>query len=309
MSGNAPLVSVVIPTYRHRDLVPATLASVWAQTCTDTEVIVVDDGSPDDTAGALRPLAEAGRIRYFRQENAGQARARNRGIAEARGTFIALLDDDDLWPPDKLEWQVAALRERPDAVLAYGFAARLSDDLRLSEPDMPSGPVREAFLRRNYIFSPGQTLIRSDALRQVGGCDASIWGSDDWDLYIRLAALGPFVYQDRNALRYRLHAGNASKNAWKMYVNACRVQRKHLGLLPRPGRFGAWRDCRAFLRGLYSGELIRAADRHREAGEMGEARRMWLRALWINPALLTLPWALKTLAGCLLRTGGAANRG
>src|SRR4051794_22002333 len=117
-----PLVSVIIPTYKHRDYVLRTLESVFAQTFTDYEIIVVNDGSPDDTADVLRPLVEAGRIRYIEQPNAGQASARNRGIAEARGEFIAMLDDDDLWPAGKLEWQVAEMHRDSDAVVIYGFA-------------------------------------------------------------------------------------------------------------------------------------------------------------------------------------------
>src|SRR5271170_3450676 len=99
-------VSVVIPTYNHRDFVVEALESVFAQTFTDYEVIVVNDGSPDDTAAVLRPYIESGRIRYIEQENRGQAGARNRGLAEARGEFVAYLDDDDLWLRDKLAWQV-----------------------------------------------------------------------------------------------------------------------------------------------------------------------------------------------------------
>src|ERR1700719_2929443 len=104
-----PAVSVIIPTYNHRDFVLDAIESVFAQTFTDYEVIVVNDGSPDDTASVLAPLASAGRIRYLEQANAGQGAARNRGIAQARGEFIALLDDDDRWPADKLEWQVGEL--------------------------------------------------------------------------------------------------------------------------------------------------------------------------------------------------------
>jgi glycosyltransferase involved in cell wall biosynthesis len=85
----------------------------------------VNDGSPDDTAAVLRPLVEAGKIKYIEQANAGQSAARNRGAAEARGEFLALLDDDDAWLPDKLAWQVKALREHPSAVMAWGDAENM----------------------------------------------------------------------------------------------------------------------------------------------------------------------------------------
>src|SRR5262245_5620608 len=103
---SGPAVSVVIPTYGHADYLLATLKSVFAQSFTDHEIILVDDGSPDNTAHVVRPLVEAGQVRYLEQPHRGPAAARNRGIREARGEFIAMLDDDDLWPPEKLQWQV-----------------------------------------------------------------------------------------------------------------------------------------------------------------------------------------------------------
>jgi glycosyltransferase involved in cell wall biosynthesis len=109
-----PAVSVVIPTYKHRDFILDTVNSVLSQTFRDFEIIVVNDGSPDDTASLLRPMAESGMIRYVEQSNAAAAAARNRGLEMARGKFIAFLDDDDLWPQDKLEWQVLALSNSPD---------------------------------------------------------------------------------------------------------------------------------------------------------------------------------------------------
>src|SRR5690606_32958391 len=108
---SAPAVSVVIPCYNHRDTVAAAVESALAQTFADREIIVINDGSPDDTADVLAPYRD--RIRYIEQVNAGQAAARNRGIELARGRYIALLDDDDIWPADKLEWQVAALDAEP----------------------------------------------------------------------------------------------------------------------------------------------------------------------------------------------------
>jgi glycosyltransferase involved in cell wall biosynthesis len=231
--ADRPVVSVVIPTYCHCDTIGETLDSVFAQTFRDFEVVVVDDGSPDGTGELLRPLVEQGRIRYVRQENAGAGTARNRGLHEARGEFIAFLDDDDLWPPDKLEWQVEALRARPEAVLAYGEARTIHPDGRLlwhrrNEP-WPEGDVYDKFRLATWITSPGQTLIRAEVLRELGGFDPFLWGSDDWDLYIRLAWRGPFVFRPVVALDYRLHAGNASKQAIRHALNQFSVVRRHIG--------------------------------------------------------------------------------
>jgi glycosyltransferase involved in cell wall biosynthesis len=237
------LVSVVIPTYRHRDFVLLALESVWAQTFTDYEAIVVNDGSPDDTDELLRPLADAGRIRYLRQENAGQAAARNRGIEAARGEFVALLDDDDLWPADKLAWQVAEMRRDPQLAVVYGRAGCIDADGKETLPrdangepivlpwETPCGDVLDAFIRQNWILSPGQCLVRTAALRRLSEWppfdpDPALRGCDDWDLWCRLAEQGPFLFQDRVALRYRFHPGNASRNVLQMHRATLRFYRK-----------------------------------------------------------------------------------
>ena len=105
-SVNNPEVSIIIPAYNHADLLGEALESVFAQTYRNFEIIVVDDGSTDDTASLLKPLSEQGVIRYIYQQKQGVSAARNRGIVEANGRYIAFLDSDDLFEPDKLEIQV-----------------------------------------------------------------------------------------------------------------------------------------------------------------------------------------------------------
>ena len=234
-----PKVTVIIPTYKHRDFVLATLDSVFAQTFTDYEVIVVNDGSPDDTADVLKPLAEAGRIHYIEQANQGQAAARNRGLAEARGEFVAFLDDDDLWPPDKLQWQVETLTTVPDAVLVYGCNKSIGIGAGKVFPDYeaPSGLVRAFFLRQNCIGSPGQTLIRASALASIDGFDRLIWGADDYDLWFRLAKVTRIELWQRVALYYRKHSLNASRDLLRMHQNCEIVLRRHLRTLSFQNRF------------------------------------------------------------------------
>src|SRR5215207_7309801 len=118
--SSRPTVSVVIPAYGHSRYIGATLESVFCQSLTDYEVIVVNDGSPDNTAGVVRPYVDSQRVRYIDQPNAGVAAARNRGLALARGEFIAFIDDDDLWPADKLEWQVTELASRAEISAVAG---------------------------------------------------------------------------------------------------------------------------------------------------------------------------------------------
>jgi glycosyltransferase involved in cell wall biosynthesis len=311
-AGESGLVSVLIPTYKHADTVRETLESVFAQTYPNVEVIVVNDGSPDDTEAVLRPLAEAGRIRYVAQANTGQAGARNRAIAEARGEYVALLDDDDLWPPDKLEWQANALATRPETVLVYGYyqtfgqvegAGRFENNL--------SGDVRRSSRRQAFIGTPGQTLIRASALRRVGGFDPDLWGIDDWDLYIRLAGVGPILYEDRLALRYRVHAGNASKNIPQMYANARRLRDKHFGTPPRPDDWADWLAMGRWIRRHYARELLRSADVNRQAGRADDARRDLARAVATDPAFALTPEFLRGMIRRVLfpRPAPAADGG
>ena len=297
-------VSVIIPTYKHRDFVLATLDSVFAQTFTDYEVIVVNDGSPDDTSAVLRPLVESGRIRYIEQANAGQAAARNRGLEEAQGEFIALLDDDDLWPPDKLEWQIEALQSQPGVVLVYGAKTNLNENVDKDHVrhEYPCGAVEEAFLVQNWITSPGQTLIRKTALDQAGHFDPKIWGVDDWDLYIRLASAGEFCYIPRSSLYYRLHADNASKDIWRMYQNACLLARKHQNFGKLELRHLSGKLHRNIVDN-YSNQFVQVVLRERDLTPQAACRALW-DALRVKPAAVLDRCFLAAVAALVFRGRG-----
>ncbi|MEI6431334.1 MAG: glycosyltransferase [bacterium] len=310
--GSVPVVSVVIPTYRHQDYVTKTLESVWAQTFGDYEVIVVNDGSPDRTHEVLQPYVQSGRIdRYIHQDNAGQSAARNRGVVEARGEFIALLDDDDLLPRQKLEWQVDILRRHPDAVMVYGRAANIdatdreivprgADGKRLILPgETPTGEVYGAFLQKNWILSPGQALIRRDVLNELDGpfdIGTALRGCDDWDLWVRLAERGLFHFHDRLALRYRFHAANASRDTLQMHRATIAMQKKHLRLTKNhPERHALAKQAYRAACLWSARELILQAyaDRKRDEPELA-----WRKLLFLyesQPALFTHPMRLRQL--------------
>ena len=231
-------VSVVIPAYNHAAYIVAAIESVLAQTTPPREVIVVDDGSPDDTAARVTPLAEAGRVRYVRQENAGMAAARNAGARLATSEYLYFLDDDDLLFPDAVRPLVRELTEHREAAFAYGNMVVFDD--RPPCPGPRSGAHRDPsravnpteFLLFNQIGSPGQVLMRRQAFLDVGGFNLKIWGTDDWDLWLRLL-------RDRSArmisspvIAYRLHANNASRDIARMYRSSLAVARRHLAEVP-----------------------------------------------------------------------------
>ncbi|MGH7504542.1 MAG: glycosyltransferase family 2 protein [Longimicrobiales bacterium] len=287
-AGGAPLISVVVPTYGHGHLILETLESVFAQTYENVEVIVINDGSPDDVARILAPLREAGRIRYIEQENRGQSSARNRGLELASGEFVAFLDDDDLWPPDRLASQADALLTEPPAVLAYGdFVKRFEDGRQVDqlEGPRPAGDVRRDFLRRNWLLSPGQALMWTSVVRSIGGFDPGLWGSDDWDLYIRLSRCGRFVHCPGIALVYRVHEQNASRRAVLHARNHLKVARRHIGwnlpLFASQQRLAA---------NYFVPNLIRFATSASAGGQQAAALQAYAYALAFRPGLVARPW-------------------
>jgi len=224
-------VSVVMPAYGHADYILASLESVLQQATPPREVIVIDDSSPDDTAERLAPLVRENRIRYVRQPNAGMAAARNTGAAMATSEYLYFLDDDDLLFPDALSWMVEELDQHPEAAMAYGDMIVFSGEPPLPPPDTESETQladRTAFMLFNQLGSPGQVLIRRSAFLEIGGFDPGIWGTDDWDLWLRLLERYPARWARRPVVAYRSHGENASRNVARMYESGLRVARRHM---------------------------------------------------------------------------------
>ncbi len=290
----SPLVSVVIPTYKHRDTILDCLRSVFGQTYAKLEIIVVNDGSPDDTEEILRSSDYFPRIIYRHQANQGQAAARNHGISIASGKYIALLDDDDMWPPDKVDWQVAELEANPRAVLAYGSCRQFHDksELKLerngeaTHVSCPHGSVLKDYLWHNWITSPGQTLIRRKSIEESGRFNPEIWGSDDYDLYVRLAAMGNFCYQSKVALYYRVHGGNASRDIDRMYLNNRLARRRFSHLYRGLGGLFLKLKASAYQRRRFSNLYFKSAAESAEQGKFGWARRQLRKAFVIRPSVL-----------------------
>lgn len=227
---STPSVSVVIPAYNVAPFIPETLNSVFAQTFTDFEVILVDDGSADgeELVRALGPYRD--RVRYVRQENLGAGAARNRGIQEARGEFIAFLDSDDLWMPKYLEKQVRFLREGGHD-LAYADALLFGDSPIAGKTYMqtaPSvGPVTFLSLVRNEsnLLTSG-VVVRRSKLVEVGLFNESLRNGQDFELWARLARHGArLAYQRKVLLRYRCREGSLSGDVMNRIAREMRVFR------------------------------------------------------------------------------------
>lgn len=189
-------ISVVIPTHRRADLLARLLASVHAQTLRPLEVIVVDDASPnreDYVAVIDAARRHIPALQYVRLEtNAGAPRARNRGIARARGDWIALVDDDDEWLPQKLAMQRAVAADAPPSVgLVYTWTRALDGAGRLLYESTPSveGRAERQIFTTNFILSPS-VMIRRDVFDRVGTFDEELPSCQDWDMWARILGAG-----------------------------------------------------------------------------------------------------------------------
>lgn len=206
------LVSIVVPAYNRPALLAECLDSVLAQTYEDWEVLIVDDGSPEDIASGVKQRGDA-RVRYLRQENAGPSVARNRGVEHARGDAILFLDSDDLLLPGALATLVEGLQSAPDAEVAYGWFYLMTEAGRprpmvclCEQPALPGaspwpdadapaygldaeGDPTAALLQDDALVM-GAALIRPSAIERIEGFDSQVQYMEHWDFYLRLAAAG-----------------------------------------------------------------------------------------------------------------------
>jgi glycosyltransferase involved in cell wall biosynthesis len=282
-----PDVSVVIPTHNRRRLLGQAVRSALGQTAVEVEVVVVDDGSTDGTAEAVAALRDD-RIRLVRHRRPlGVALARNAGADAARGTWVALLDDDDLWAPDKLSRQVAAA-SAADAGWAYSGVVEVDAEGRLLGGGPPPSPqVLLAGLRRRNLMPAGSSnvVVRSDVLSASGGFDPGLRHLADWDLWLRLAGLGPPACVSVPLVAYRLHPGQATLDTTGMLAEASALAARHGVDRTAILRWAAWSHLRighrrAALR-AYAGAVL--------AGDVASLARAAVALLHPRPMTVRRP--------------------
>jgi glycosyltransferase involved in cell wall biosynthesis len=229
VSSSVRQVSVVIPTHNRQRLLAMTLRSVLWQRGVDLEAIVVDDGSTDDTADVVRSVADS-RVRLLSHGSPrGVSSARNRGIEDARGEWIAFLDDDDLWAPDKLATQVRAATETR-ATWVYAGAVKIDGSQRIIGGTPPPAPdVLIARLPRWNLVPGGCSgvIVARTALSLSGVFDPRLVNLADWDLWIRLGRTGPPARAGAPLVAYRLHGEQASLDDQLILREAELVEAKH----------------------------------------------------------------------------------
>lgn len=213
MEQDRPLVSVIIPAFNVAAWIGETIQSVLHQTYRPTEVIVVDDGSTDSTPLVAQSFGKA--VKYIRKINGGVGSARNAGFRVSTGEYVAFVDADDLWLPDKLARQVALLESKPDVGWVYCDALVVDDsdnnilDRVGRTSDLPEGDIVDSLLLNNFVPCPSP-LIRRALLATLGGFDElrSLTVSEDWDMWLRLAAAAPAGCVRSPLARVRSHPGS-----------------------------------------------------------------------------------------------------
>ncbi len=208
-----PHVSVVIATYNYGRFLAGAVESVLGQTFGDFEVIVVDDGSTDETSAVIAPYLRDSRLHWCPTPHQGQPAAKNTGIRLARAPLIAFLDGDDIWLPAKLECQIALFRAQPQLGVVYSRRRLIDEEgweLEYTQPPCYRGMVLPQIFWRNFVcFS--SSVVRRQVFDEVGLFDENLALAIDYDLWLRVARRYPFDYVDEPLVKYRTGHANLSR--------------------------------------------------------------------------------------------------
>ena len=287
-----PLVSIVIPCYNHGAFLREALASIGTP-ATATEIVVVDDGSTDNTADVVATF-EASTSNTFwcvRQQNAGLAAARNRGLRESRGQFIVFLDADDRLAPGAVDLGAATLDAHPECAFVFGRCKMMDREGNLLETSIQPRIVRDHYrelLRRNYIWMPGMVMFRREALERIGGFNHAVNASADYEMYLHIARHYPVYDHGQVVAHYRKHDANMSGNAARMLRETLSVMSSQRPFLEGDeasliAYHEGWRNWQDFYGDQLTHEIRAAAREHRWLEAVSKASVLGFyhpRGLW-----------------------------
>jgi glycosyltransferase involved in cell wall biosynthesis len=309
--GPPPAVSVIMPAYNVAEYIGSALDSVFNQTFTDYEVIVVNDGSPDtgELERVLAPYLD--RILYLKQENEGLSRARNRAIGAARGRYIALLDSDDFWEPDYLSVQMGGMEGDPTIDVLYADAFIFGDSPIAGKTYMeicPSeGEVTLERLIREECHVMVSVLARREAVVRAGLFDESLRSAEDFDLWLRMVDRGSRIaYHRRPLVHYRRRHDSLSADEEGLFRSIIRVfDKAECAMRLSPDEQKALEERRAFYRAklqllegkkaLFQGDPKTAVSNLTEANRFLRSRKIKLALLLLRaaPGLLLSAYKLR----------------
>jgi len=272
---NHPTVSVIIPTYNRAHLIGKAIKSILNQTFQDFEIIVIDDGSTDNTEETVKNFNNF-KIRYIRHtNNRGVSVARNTGIRVSRGKYIALLDSDDEWLPEKLEKQIKTFKsESPEVGIVYSNVLHIDESgknmHKLTNPKKVEGHIYEDLLGGNYVGTSSTLLIKKECFNRVGLFDDLLKAENDWDMWIRIAKYYRFALIKIPLVKYRFHSNRISNNPELKIIMARRILVKYANELKER-------------RGTHSKHYFNIGNRFYNMGKMKEGQRYLLKAISLNP--------------------------
>jgi glycosyltransferase involved in cell wall biosynthesis len=280
-----PVVSIILPTFGRLQYLLPTVASVYSQTLPDWELIVADDGSDAETRAYLRTLETDSRVTLLWLTHTGiPAIVRNAGLAKARGEYVAFLDSDDLWSPEKLSRQLAMLRARPRCGWCYTGISHIDGSGRpLAEPVfgpwLPcDGAVFERLVTGPVVIRTPSVLAARELVAKVGGFDEAICSGEDYDLWLRLALVSDVALLDEPLVQVRRHEANYTENWAIAFTGRDHTLEKLQGMVDS--------DRRMLLRAARTRNALILAARHASLGNPVQMLRALCRALpysWSSP--------------------------
>jgi glycosyltransferase involved in cell wall biosynthesis len=293
-------VSAIITAYNYAAFLPDAIESVLGQTRAADEIVVVDDGSTDDTAQVVAAYAGQG-VRYVYKENGGAGSARNTGLRETSGDLVAFLDGDDRWLPDKLAWQLAHIEQNPGVGLVTGSEWQVYSS---GEPPylLRRAPIASAnfypdILVENTIGNPSLTLIRRECFDAAGVFDEKMPLGQDWDMWIRLAMRCRVGVVEAPLIYFRRHGSSLTANkVLERYRSNKHIQRRYIRRISNPLRRVRLRTSAQSMNLYYIAADL--ADGSAGKGNRLRAFGMALASILLNPAYET-----RNKAGLIARIG------
>lgn len=225
MARYAPLISIAINLHNSLRYIDETIQSVLAQSWSDFEAVLVDDGSTDGTAQHIALHYPDPRFKIIRQSNHGMGMARSVSVSYARGEYVAFLDHDDVWLPNKLERQLALAAKHPDAALIFSdcllidsnghVLGAMSERYEYHQIDLRAGYAHDELLRRGCFIAMSTAMVKLSELKKFGGPDQKLKYGDDYDMWLNLSRNHPVLYVDETLAKWRIHEASIQKNIRK----------------------------------------------------------------------------------------------
>lgn len=278
--NQSPTVSVVIPNYNYGRFVAETIESALAQTVPVDEIVVVDDGSTDDSVEVVKRFG--GKVRLISQRNEGVGAARNAGVANTSGEFVAFLDADDIWMPAKIEEQLKLFADESVVLVSGGvreFDSKTGETIEIRVPQKTLWSAEVILRRRDSINVAGHSIVvRREAFEKSGGFDnrKELHPAEDWEFCYRMALAGAVVSVPKILVDYRNHGGNGHLNPARM-ERATILAYEKIFAAASPETLRLRRDCYANLHTILAGEYF-------QAGKYFSFARQMLKGLQAEPS-------------------------